>query len=171
MARKLQVILEDDLDGTELGEDGETVTFGLDGTNYEIDLSHSNASALRDAFGKYMQHARKAGRVSSGHSTRRSATGGTHASSETKAARKWLIEQGILSAESRGRISQDNWDRYHQRHQQPLPEPTETAEASGTTETAETTSKPPRRNSKKADKAEAGTDASPSTEGLASLLP
>ena len=71
MAQKVQVLLVDDLDG---GEASETVTFALDGSNYEIDLSGKNASELRDAFAKYVGAARKAGRTatSSGRSARRS---------------------------------------------------------------------------------------------------
>ncbi len=46
MAQRVQVVLEDDLDG---GKADETVTFGLDGTAYEIDLSKKNAAKLRDA--------------------------------------------------------------------------------------------------------------------------
>ena len=44
MAQKVQVLLVDDLDGSEATE---TVTFGLDGVSYEIDLSSGNASKLR----------------------------------------------------------------------------------------------------------------------------
>jgi nucleoid-associated protein Lsr2 len=40
MAQKVQVLLVDDLDGSEATE---TVTFGLDGVAYEIDLSSGNA--------------------------------------------------------------------------------------------------------------------------------
>ena len=40
MAQKVQVVLIDDLDG---GDATETVTFGLDGATYEIDLSEQNA--------------------------------------------------------------------------------------------------------------------------------
>ena len=40
MAQRVQIVLEDDLDG---GVAAETVTFGLDGVNYEIDLSDKNA--------------------------------------------------------------------------------------------------------------------------------
>ena len=43
---KWQVVLVDDLDG---GPADETVTFSLDGVSYEIDLTHDNAAALRDA--------------------------------------------------------------------------------------------------------------------------
>jgi hypothetical protein len=44
MAQKVQVLLVDDLDGSEATE---TVTFGLDGASYEIDLSSGNAGKLR----------------------------------------------------------------------------------------------------------------------------
>ena len=46
MAQKVNIVLVDDLDGTEATE---TVTFGLDGTTYEIDLNDANAAALREA--------------------------------------------------------------------------------------------------------------------------
>src|SRR3712207_8598284 len=60
MARKVQVILSDDLDENMPAD--ETVSFSLDGTNYEIDLSEKNAQELRDAFSRYVQAARKVGR-------------------------------------------------------------------------------------------------------------
>ena len=44
MAQKVTVELEDDLDG---GPADETVRFGVDGSDYEIDLSKRNAAALR----------------------------------------------------------------------------------------------------------------------------
>ena len=46
MAQKVLVSLVDDLDGSEADE---TVEFGLDGINYQIDLSTENAEELRDA--------------------------------------------------------------------------------------------------------------------------
>ncbi len=48
--------LIDDLDGSEATE---TVTFGLDGTTYEIDLNKKNAAALREALEPYVKAARK----------------------------------------------------------------------------------------------------------------
>jgi hypothetical protein len=51
MAQKVQALLIDDLDG---GEADSTVRFGLDGTEYEIDLSAKNAEALRKALGRYL---------------------------------------------------------------------------------------------------------------------
>ena len=44
MAQKVQVLLVDDIDGSEATE---TVSFGLDGVAYEIDLSSGNAGELR----------------------------------------------------------------------------------------------------------------------------
>ncbi len=45
MAQKVEVLLVDDIDG---GEADETVSFSLDGTSYEIDLSKKNAAKLRN---------------------------------------------------------------------------------------------------------------------------
>ena len=58
MAQKVQVLLVDDIDG---GTADETVTFGLDGVTYEIDLTSGHASELRDAFAQWVGHARKVG--------------------------------------------------------------------------------------------------------------
>jgi hypothetical protein len=57
MAQRVEVILEDDIDGSPAGE---TVRFALNGTSYEIDLSSENALALRSSLGRYIEHARKA---------------------------------------------------------------------------------------------------------------
>ncbi len=57
MAQKVQVFLVDDLDG---GEAEETVEFGLDGSVYEIDLSGTNATKLREAIAPFVQAGRKA---------------------------------------------------------------------------------------------------------------
>ena len=45
MAQKITVTLEDDLDG---GTADQTGRFGLDGAEYEIDLSARNAAAFRE---------------------------------------------------------------------------------------------------------------------------
>jgi hypothetical protein len=59
MAQKITVTLEDDLEG---GPADQTVRFGLDGAEYEIDLSTSNATAFRERLAPFTQSARKAGR-------------------------------------------------------------------------------------------------------------
>ena len=75
MARKVQVILSDDLDEN-LSAD-ETVSFSLDGTSYEIDLAEKNAKELREVFSRYVSAARKVGRGTRASGGGRSrATGG-----------------------------------------------------------------------------------------------
>ena len=56
MARKVQVLLEDDIDGT---PGAETVLFSLDGKSYEIDLSEKNADKLREAFAPWIGAGRR----------------------------------------------------------------------------------------------------------------
>src|SRR3954447_7210185 len=58
MAQTKIVRLIDDLDGTKASE---TVTFAVDGSTYEIDLSEKNAAACREALRRYMTAARKEG--------------------------------------------------------------------------------------------------------------
>src|SRR3954462_12732561 len=60
MARKVQVILSDDLDENLTAD--ETVSFSLDGTSYEIDLADKTAKEMRDALARYVSAARKGGR-------------------------------------------------------------------------------------------------------------
>jgi Lsr2 len=51
MAQKIQTLFIDDLDGSEA--EG-TVRFGLDGTEYEIDLNAKHAQELRNALARYI---------------------------------------------------------------------------------------------------------------------
>ena len=58
VAQKIQTLFIDDLDGSEA--EG-TVRFGLDGTEYEIDLNAGHDRELRDALTRYVSVARRAG--------------------------------------------------------------------------------------------------------------
>lgn len=112
MAQKVQVLLVDDLDG---GEAAETVRFGLDGANYEIDLSEGHAKALRDALAQYADKARKVGRAAGprGAAGRKGgAAAGTGDREQNRAIREWAKRKG-LEISDRGRISQEIVDRYH----------------------------------------------------------
>lgn len=60
MAQKITVALEDDLDS---GPTDQTVRFGLDGAEYEIDLSTGNATAFRAQLAPFTERARRTGRV------------------------------------------------------------------------------------------------------------
>jgi len=97
MAQKVQVILVDDLDG---GSAAETVTFGLDGVSYEIDLSHANAAKLRESLAGWVGHARRIG----GRASRGRRTGAARAGGSAAAVRAWARAQGRTVSE-RGRIS------------------------------------------------------------------
>ena len=111
MAQKVQVILEDDLDG---GPADETVSFALDGQAYEIDLSTKNAAALRDAFARYRGNARKVGARSAGRSgtRRRSGRGGDN---RTAQIREWARGHGHKVNE-RGRIAASVVEAYDKAH-------------------------------------------------------
>jgi len=51
VAQKIRTLLIDDIDGS--AAEG-TVRFGLDGTEYEIDLNAGHARQLRDALARYV---------------------------------------------------------------------------------------------------------------------
>jgi hypothetical protein len=95
MAQKVQIILEDDLDGSEANE---TVSFSLDGTSYEIDLNEGNAAKLRDAMAVYIGHGRKVSQSS--RRTARRSTGDGHSAKEI---RDWARSNGH-TVPDRGRI-------------------------------------------------------------------
>lgn len=58
VAQRIQTLLIDGLGG---GEVAGTVRFGLDGTDYEIDLSAAHSDELRKALERYIAHAQRSG--------------------------------------------------------------------------------------------------------------
>ncbi|MFN8074975.1 MAG: Lsr2 family protein [Kineosporiaceae bacterium] len=116
MAQKVQVILVDDLDG---GEATETVTFGLDGVSYEIDLSESNAAKLRDSLAEWVGHARRAGSAKSGGRTRTAVSSPSRSRGAAKpdlgAVRSWARENGFQVSD-RGRVSSEVLSAYEAAH-------------------------------------------------------
>jgi nucleoid-associated protein Lsr2 len=113
MARRTIQVLTDDLDG---GEAEETVKFGLDGTQYEIDLSKKNANKMRDALAPFLAAGRKVGRggvVIGGRAASARVRGGATADrDQNRAIREWAQGKGIKVSD-RGRIKQEIVDRYH----------------------------------------------------------
>ena len=101
MAQKIQVLLVCDYceDGT-AGD--ETVTFGVDGSNYEIDLCEAHAEELREAVAAFAGSARRAGGSRRG---RRSASG-TGDRQRVQEIRAWAKKKGLKVSE-RGRIAGD----------------------------------------------------------------
>ena len=110
MAQRVNVVLVDDLDGKDADE---TVSFGLDGSNYEIDLSSAHAQELRDSLERYIKAARKAGGSGRRGKGRRSGA----ASSGTSAAdiRAWARENGF-DVPDRGRVSAEVREAYAAAH-------------------------------------------------------
>ena len=100
MAQRIQTLLIDDIDG---GEAAGTVRFGLDGTQYEIDLSAAHGDELREALGQYLAHARRIGGTARG--TARGAARGRRdgAVVDTAKVREWARGQGI-EVKDRGRV-------------------------------------------------------------------
>lgn len=108
MAQKVQVLLVDDLDGSQADE---TVTFGLDGVSYEIDLSSGNADKLRGELTQYVEHARKA--TSAPSRRRRSRSGAGR--EQSAQIREWAKAHGKKISE-RGRIPADILAEYEAAH-------------------------------------------------------
>jgi hypothetical protein len=98
VAQKIQTLFIDDLDGSEA--EG-TVSFGLDGTEYEIDLNAEHAQALRDALARYVQAARRAGGGPRrpARSARRARADGV----DSTEVRGWAKAQG-MEVKDRGRV-------------------------------------------------------------------
>lgn len=108
MAQKVKIILEDDIEG---GSADETVRFGLDGGQYEIDLSAENATKLRDLIRPYAAKARRVqGRTARAGSGKSS--GGQTRNPETAKIREWAKENGY-EVSDRGRIHQSIQDAYY----------------------------------------------------------
>jgi Lsr2 protein len=107
MAQRTVVTLVDDLDG---GGAEESVSFGLDHVDYEIDLSGEHAEALRGVLAPYVAAARRTGGRRPARATPAArATSSTPASgpgrsrSANAEIRAWAAEHGVTLAE-RGRL-------------------------------------------------------------------
>lgn len=107
MAQKVNILLVDDLDGSEATE---TIVFGLDGTDYEIDLNDTHAKKMRDALSEFVGAGRKVtgGR---GRSRRASSSSSSSSTSDKTAVREWAKANGMEVSE-RGRIPADVQEAY-----------------------------------------------------------
>ncbi|MET0977058.1 MAG: Lsr2 family protein [Leifsonia sp.] len=106
MAQKVHIVLIDDIDQSDAEE---TVTFGLDGKEFAIDLNKKNARSLRDALAPYVAHARPV----SGRGRRSSAKAASGAApSEIRA---WARENGFDVPE-RGRVAAEVREAYAAAH-------------------------------------------------------
>lgn len=116
MAQRVSITLVDDLDGSEATG---TVTFGLDGTTYEIDLNDEHASTFREMLGTYVTSARAVSgqrRRPRSVASKTTNTGGSRVTGtidrpKPKVVRKWALENGIEVGMT-GRVPSSVYERY-----------------------------------------------------------
>jgi hypothetical protein len=108
LAQRVKVQLVDDLNGEEAQE---TIRFGFEGTEYEIDLTAENAEKLRSVMSEYVEKGRKAsgGKRSQGSPK----TSSRNKREDTAQIRQWAQENGH-NPSSRGRINQSIIDAYNE---------------------------------------------------------
>ena len=107
MSRVTEVRLVDDIDGSNASE---TVTFGLDRRQYEMDLSTRNAAKLRAALAPFVASARPVVGGGARATVRRRPKSATDRE-RTAAIRGWAREHGHKVAD-RGRIPAAVIDAY-----------------------------------------------------------
>lgn len=126
MAQTLQMVVTCDLHGDEI-EGVETVQFGLDGYDYEIDLCAEHGEQVRDELQALISHARRAG---GGRGRRRSVTSRPRSGRLAQAAperaasdperlrdiREWARSNGYPDLSSRGRIPRAVVEDYEAAH-------------------------------------------------------
>ncbi|WP_308194428.1 histone-like nucleoid-structuring protein Lsr2 [Pseudonocardia kujensis] len=159
MAKITNITLVDDLDG---GRADETVTFTVDGKEFEIDLSAQHASELREAFAPFVGAARRAPSGSGRRNYARVGSSAGKTREENAAIREWALSAGFQVSE-RGRIPSNVLEAYANRDTTaPTPEPVPDAPREATQEPApeassgaaaepqaESAAKPKRRTRKK----------------------
>jgi hypothetical protein len=100
VAQRTIVELVDDIDGSEASE---SVSFGLDGVEYTIDLSEGNANKLRDGLAAFVEKAQRVGgRKQRGAGTKTAVSAGGDRA-QNQAIREWARSQGEKISD-RGRI-------------------------------------------------------------------
>lgn len=113
MSQKVIVQLLDDLDDQQLAD--ETVSFGLDGVTYEIDLTDAHARELREVMSRFTQRGRRVGgrrRTSGGGG----AVGSSAAHKErVRQIREWGRANGYKVSD-RGRVPQSLEQAYESTH-------------------------------------------------------
>ncbi|MEV6583288.1 Lsr2 family protein [Streptomyces sp. NPDC051582] len=105
MAQRVVVTISDDIDG---GEAAETVTFGLDGKSYEIDLNLANAKKLRKSLAPFVTAGRRQAR--SGKTYKH-----TSLAPDPAVVRAWA-RSNSLDVPPRGRIPKRVYAAYNEAH-------------------------------------------------------
>lgn len=98
MARTTVVTVTDDLDGT---QSAGTIRFGIDGSQYEIDLSQENEQTLRKTLEPYIKASRA---ISGTPKVTRPSPRASNSGPDAADVRAWAVANGV-EVSSRGRIS------------------------------------------------------------------
>ncbi|QYN18921.1 Lsr2 family protein [Amycolatopsis sp. DSM 110486] len=119
MAQKLLVKMVDDLDG---GIATQTVPFGIDGVQYEIDLSDDNAAELRDELARFISHARRVGgrkvKLAVGESVTERKAPTSEERELNRRKREWAQENGFAVSD-RGRLPSEVDRAYEEAQREP----------------------------------------------------
>ncbi|MCT2077528.1 histone-like nucleoid-structuring protein Lsr2 [Dietzia cinnamea] len=94
MAQHFQVRYTDDIDGSDLGETANTLSFAFEGKEYSIDLSDDNAEAFRQTIAPYIEAGH---RVASAKAKAARKNTGKTPPADTKAIREWARENATTS--------------------------------------------------------------------------
>jgi Spy/CpxP family protein refolding chaperone len=108
MAKTVNVVVTDDLDGT---REAQTVAFTFNGQRYEIDLGQKNRARLEKSLQPYMD----AGRRTAAQRRTAKAAPGTGPRTDRAVVRAWATSQGLKVSE-RGRISAEVMSKYEAAH-------------------------------------------------------
>jgi hypothetical protein len=109
MAKRVIHELIDDINGQPADE---SLTFGLDGVQYEIDLTSKNATKLRDALAPFLAAGTKVGRGGIAVGRGRGRAPARSDREVNQAIRDWAKSNNI-DVSDRGRIKQEIVDRYN----------------------------------------------------------
>jgi Lsr2 len=111
-----RVVLTDDLDGSEAAQ---TITYVIDGQEYEIDLSEENVQRFHEALEPFVSKSREVERRATpmrrgrGNGRRRSGASGRD---DIPQIREWAESQG-MDVSARGRVRKRIIDAYDEAHQ------------------------------------------------------
>src|SRR5436309_179258 len=116
MAQKVIQQFIDDIDGSVAER---TFTFAIEGTHYEIDLSHDNIKEFHEAIAWFVDSARKIKASGAGRRARKTSlgtSGSGRSREQTQAVREWARQQGH-GISNRGRIPASIQQAFDQAHQ------------------------------------------------------
>jgi Lsr2 len=109
MAKETLTRLIDDLDK---GKADETIRFGLDSVEYEIDLSEKNAAKLRRTLEPYVAAGHRLGRSTAARGRSRRPAAQPNDRAQNKAIREWARSKK-KQISNRGRIPEEIIAEYH----------------------------------------------------------